>query len=394
MDHALLHRAALPVLQQPDWPDPARAQLMRHRLAAAAPLVDARSVRALRSALADVVAGAAIVVQAGDCAEDPADRSAETVTRKAGLLDLLAGVLKLRTGRPVVRVGRIGGQYAKPRSAPTELVDGVLLPVYRGHLVNDPGPLLADRVPDPARLLSCHGAAGEVLRHLGWRGLSRPHGADSPVWTSHEALLLDYEVPLVRRDELGGNLLTSTHWPWVGERTREVGGPHVALLADVENPVACKLGPRVSPETAVELAARLDPDREPGRLTFIARMGADAVGDRLEPLVEAVRDAGHPAVWLCDPMHGNTVQTPSGLKTRLVTDLAREVEGFAEAVAAAGGVVGGLHLEATPDDVTECADDASGIGAVGDRYTTLCDPRLNPRQAVALVSAWPNGRTR
>ena len=208
------------------------------------------------------------------------------------------------------------------------------------------------------------------------------------MWTSHEALLLDYELPMVRRQPDGGLLLGSAHWPWIGERTRQVDGAHVALLAAVDNPVACKVGPQMTPEQILALCERLDPRREPGRLTLIARMGADAVRAALPPLVRAVRAAGHPVIWLTDPMHGNTVNSPVGLKTRCVETVIREVTDFQSAVAEAGGVDGGLHLETTPDQVTECAVGESEIPGVGEKYTSLCDPRLNPSQAVAVASAW------
>jgi 3-deoxy-7-phosphoheptulonate synthase len=193
---------------------------------------------------------------------------------------------------------------------------------------------------------------------------------------------------MLRQTTAGNLLLTSTHWPWIGERTRQPEGAHVAMLARVVNPVACKLGPGTTPEEALELCALLDPRREPGRLTFIARMGADNVADRLPPLVRAVRAAGHPVIWLCDPMHGNTLTTPDGFKTRYTDTVIREVRGFQWAVNRSGGVAGGLHLETTPDAVTECVHDASEVARVGHKYTSLCDPRLNPVQAVQVAAAW------
>jgi 3-deoxy-7-phosphoheptulonate synthase len=209
------------------------------------------------------------------------------------------------------------------------------------------------------------------------------------VWTSHEALILDYELPMVRRAEDGRTLLTSTHWPWIGERTRQLDGAHVNLLATVDNPVACKIGPAVTAAEVVALCDRLDPHREPGRLTFIARLGAPLVTERLPRLVAAARSSGHPVIWMCDPMHGNTTTTPSGHKTRLVRAVQQEVRDFRAAVVSEGGVPGGLHLETTPTAVHECVSDESEIGRVGTgRYTTLCDPRLNLDQALAVVSAW------
>ncbi|MER7705231.1 3-deoxy-7-phosphoheptulonate synthase [Kitasatospora sp. NPDC097605] len=380
--------AGRPAGQQPGWPDPAEVAAVRKELADRPALVAAADVHRLRALLGRVAQGGAHVLQAGDCAEDPQECTAGDLARKAGLLDLLAGRLKLTTHRPVVRIGRLAGQFAKPRSHPTERCDGVELPVYRGHLVNGPEPHPARRTPDPRRLTAGYEAARRAMDHLGRLAPGAPAAAGPPLWTSHEALLLDYELPLLRRDERGRPLLASTHFPWIGERTRRPDGAHVALLARVVNPVGCKVGPATTAEELRRLCALLDPGREPGRLTLIARLGADRAAEVLPGLVRAVRTAGHPVVWLCDPMHGNTVPGPDGLKTRLVPSLVREVEAFQQAVRAEGGVDGGLHLETTPDDVTECADHAGGLARVGDKYTSLCDPRLNPAQALAVVSAW------
>ncbi|MEV4844551.1 3-deoxy-7-phosphoheptulonate synthase [Micromonospora matsumotoense] len=369
--------------QQPEWEDPAQVAQIRGVLASLPPLIEAESLPTFQRSLADVAAGHAHVLQAGDCAEDPTECTAEHVERKLKLLDALADVMSTATGLPVVRVGRIAGQYAKPRSRPTERVDGVELPVYRGHLVNDPAATCAARRPDPQRLLVGYRSARHTIT-----ALRTGRDADSPVWTSHEALVLDYEIPMLRRDRAGRLVLTSTHWPWIGERTRQLDGAHVALLAQVVNPVACKVGPTMTVAELLALCARLDPLREPGRLTLIARLGTSAVADRLPPLVKAVRAAGHPVIWLVDPMHGNTVTTASGRKTRILTTIVREVTAFQVAVHAAGGVAGGVHLETTPDDVTECIDDGHSTEPAGLRYTTLCDPRLNARQALAVVSAW------
>jgi 3-deoxy-7-phosphoheptulonate synthase len=374
-------------LQQPRWDDLEQTELVRKELSLRAPLVRADDVRVLREQLARVAAGEAHIVQVGDCSEDPDESTPEHVHRKAAVLDLLAGALKLITRRPVVRVGRIAGQFGKPRTSDTEIIDGVELPVYRGHMVNSPEPDAESRRPDPLRLLTGYMAASEITRNLGWHGARRPH-AESTVWTSHEALLLDYEVPMVREQPSGELLLTSTHFPWIGERTRQVDGAHVTLLAKVVNPVGCKVGPTMTEDELLALCKRLDPEREPGRLTLVARMGADNVAERLPALVGAVRRSGHPVIWLTDPMHGNTVRTPSGHKTRLVTTVEREVRAFKHAVESAGGVAGGLHLETTPDDVTECARHAGDIGRVGDVYTSHCDPRLTPDQAISVVTAW------
>ncbi|RJQ70776.1 phospho-2-dehydro-3-deoxyheptonate aldolase [Pseudonocardiaceae bacterium YIM PH 21723] len=371
--------------QQPRWEDPAQVERVRGVLANCPPLVEIESLSRLRMLLAGVAAGHAQVVQAGDCAEDPAECTAAQVERKTGLLQLLGDVVSAITHQPVVPVGRIAGQYAKPRSAATEWVGGVQLPVYRGHMVNGPQPDPEARRPDPQRLLTGYWSASQVMAHLCPTPRAR---VDPAVWTSHEALLLDYEIPMLRRDRQGRLALTSTHWPWIGERTHQLDGAHVELLADVINPVACKVGPRMTATELIGLCARLDPEREPGRLTFIARMGADAVADLLPPLVEAVSDAGHPVIWLVDPMHANTVTSADGRKTRVVETIIREVTAFQAAVRSAGGVPGGIHLETTPAAVTECVDDEYGVDRLGDDYTTFCDPRLNPRQAVSVALAW------
>ncbi|MEU9046832.1 MULTISPECIES: 3-deoxy-7-phosphoheptulonate synthase [unclassified Kitasatospora] len=377
-----------PAAQQPPWPDAGLARRVRGQLAALPGLLEAEEVLALRTRLAEVATGAARVVQAGDCAEDPADCTPGDVARKSELLDLLAGRMEEGTGRPVLRVGRLAGQFAKPRSAPTERIGDLELPAYRGHMVNSPEPAPERRRPDPTRMLSGYRLADAVLRYLGWADRGAHRRPAPEVWTSHEALLLDYEVPLVRRSASGRAWLSSTHWPWIGERTRQVDGAHVTLLAQVVNPVACKVGPTMTTGELLALCERLDPRREAGRLTLITRMGADGIGGRLPALAAAVRAAGHPVIWLCDPMHGNTFATPDGFKTRLLPRIVQEVTRFQDAVGDGGGVAGGLHLETTPDDVTECARTPADVPHVGDKYTSLCDPRLNPDQAVEVVSAW------
>ncbi|MEZ0093515.1 3-deoxy-7-phosphoheptulonate synthase [Streptacidiphilus sp. EB129] len=383
----------LPALQQPSWDAPDALPEITARLAEAPGLVRPDEVRRLGRLLAGVAAGRYQVVQAGDCAEDPGACTPVGIGRKLAQLEALAGVMAVNSGRPVVRVGRIAGQFAKPRSRPTEWVGGVELPVYRGHLINGPEPDAKLRRADPARMLSCYRAAattaGFLRRDAAVRGAC-PVGART--WTSHEALVLDYELPLLRRTgDTGELLLCSTHWPWIGDRTRQLDGAHVTLLAAVANPVACKVGPGMDTGELLALCDRLDPRRTPGRLTLISRMGAGTVADRLPPLVAAVRREGHPVIWLCDPMHANTITVPTGaegLKTRLVTTVAREVRGFLTAVGAAGGIAGGLHLETTPDQVTECVTDASRLHRVGEKYTSLCDPRLNPGQALHIAACW------
>jgi len=289
----------------------------------------------------------------------------------------------------VVRVGRLAGQFAKPRSRPVETVDGVDLPAFRGLMVNSPERNALARRPDPLRMLLCHRAASTAMGYL-WRASSWRPNTSGPVWTSHEALVLDYELPQIRHLSGGRLMLGSTHWPWIGDRTRQIDGAHVRLFSAISNPVACKVGPGMTPDELKALCAALDPAREPGRLTLIARLGADLVAQRLPELVAAVRAAGHPVIWLCDPMHANTVIAADGRKTRQVDTIVREVRAFQEAVTAAGGVAGGLHLETTPDEVSECVADADALSVhrPDDRYTTLCDPRLNPEQALAVVANW------
>ncbi|NYH79981.1 3-deoxy-7-phosphoheptulonate synthase [Actinopolyspora biskrensis] len=374
--------------QQPDWPDPEHVSGVGERLSRLPALVDSVDVRILRGLLADVAAGKMRIVQAGDCAEDPAECTPEHVARRTGMLDSMAGVLRMSTREPVLRVGRIAGQFGKPRSSPTEVVGGRRLPVYRGHMVNALEPSEEDRTPDPERMLGGYRAARDVMNLLGWPGATTGSLIDPPVWTSHEALLLDYELPLTRRDPTGLPVLGSTHWPWIGERTRQVDGAHVALLSQVFNPVACKVGPKATVEEVVELCEALDPERVPGRLTLIARMGEGVIEEGLPPLVRAVRAEGHPVIWMSDPMHGNTVSRADGSKTRLVDSVMSEVRSFRRLVEEEGGVAGGLHLETSPDDVTECVTDGSAPDRAGRGYTSLCDPRLNPEQTLRVVSAW------
>jgi 3-deoxy-7-phosphoheptulonate synthase len=382
---------SLPAEQQPEWSADPQLGPARELLSLRAPLVTGDEVARLHELVAGVAEGRCQVIQAGDCAEDPTECEPGHVTLKAELLDELAAAMGARSGLPVLRVGRIAGQFAKPRSLPVERVGGRPLPVYRGHLVNAPEPDAWARRPVPARMLSCHDAASAAMDALGRLAEARALTPAERVWSSHEALVLDYELPQVRRDRAGRLLLTSTHWPWIGERTRQPDGAHVRLLAAVVNPVACKVGPNADPEELLRICAALDPERVPGRLTLIARMGAEAVAGRLPRLVAAVKAAGHPVGWLSDPMHGNTVTAPGGLKTRYVETVVREVVCFQDAVAAAGGIAAGLHLEATPHEVTECVRDASGAERMDGAYTSLCDPRLNPHQAREVVSAWRGG---
>jgi 3-deoxy-7-phosphoheptulonate synthase len=372
--------------QQPVWPDAARLHEVTAQLSSSPPLVSAEEVRTLRQSLAQVARGRAFLVQAGDCAESLDMPSLDEVAAKVDLVHDIARVVAPALGRRVVCVGRIAGQYAKPRSAPTELIDGCEVPSFRGYLVNSPEPVAASRLPDPMRMLRGYRHASAVYQML--HECARQSEAVNPtafpaLWTSHEALVLDYEEPFVRRDPATGRwLLTSAHLPWIGLRTSAADGAHVAFLAGVINSVGCKIGPNATPEDVVELCRLLDPDREPGRLIFICRLGADQVMGVLPALVDAVASAGHPVIWVCDPMHGNTRLTRDGRKTRQITAILDELHDFFLVLRQAGGWPGGIHLEATPDDVTECV---GGLPPVTEqdmprRYTTVCDPRLNRRQ--------------
>ncbi|WP_381560258.1 3-deoxy-7-phosphoheptulonate synthase [Streptomyces eurythermus] len=372
----------LPALQQPRWENPERAGECRRLLTGLRGLVTGSEVRRLQEVLARCALGKLHVVQVGDCAEDPDESDPQAVRRTVGLIDALAGVWQMSTGTPAVRVGRMAGQYAKPRSRPVEKVGGRTLPVYRGHMVNRPGPHEADRRHLPDHMLHCYEAAARVVGELTRLG----DQAQPAVWTSHEALVLDYELSLIRCDTAGRRLLTSTHWPWIGDRTRDPAHAHVRLLASVVNPVACKVGPTATPEEVLELCAALDPARQPGRLTLISRMGAEAVDERLPPLVEAVRAAGHPVIWLCDPMHANTRRI-HGIKTRHLREITAELRRFHHCVSAAGGIPGGVHLETTAADVAECTDGDTDPVCRPGGYQSLCDPRLNPRQALAVLTA-------
>ena len=373
----------LPAEQQPHWgahPDLSR---VRAELRAAPALTTARDVRTLRGQLAEVALDRAVLLQTGDCAEDIRECAPHHTGRTAALLADLADRLAARTGRPVVRVGRMGGQFAKPRSRPTERTDGMDLPVFRGHLVNSHEPTGPARRHDPLRMLRAYEASERVIGAL---DLLRTDPAGP--WASHEALVLDYEGALVRRDTTTGlPYLASTHFPWIGERTRQLGLAHVELLAAMANPVGCKIGPSATPEEVVRLCGVLDPHRLPGRLTLILRMGAPAAATATGPIAEAVRRAGHPVVWLSDPLHGNTVTATGGIKTRRLTDAVTEAATVRRELHRHGQRLGGLHLETTPADVTECVGGPVAEHLLPERYLTLCDPRLNPRQAHELIDA-------
>ncbi len=425
-----------PVEQQPDWPDQAHLDRALKQIAAFPPLVFAGEARDLTASLGRVAAGNAFLLQAGDCAESFDDFSAVAIREKLRVILQMAVVLTYSLGVPVVKVGRIAGQFAKPRSSPFEVVDGRSLPSFRGHMVNGELPTEAARVPDPDRLVQAYHQSASTLNLLraftkgGFADLSRVHawtqefvatsaegqryeaianeieravrfmracGIDpesSPqlhetdVYTSHEALILGYEEALTRQDSLtGGWYDCSAHMLWIGERTRQLDGAHIEFLRGVGNPIGCKVGPTADPEFVLDLCERLNPARIPGRLTLISRMGASKAEDSLRPLLRAVRDADHPVVWVCDPMHGNTFTSSSGRKTRDFEDVCDEIAGFVRAHEAEGTWPGGVHVELTGDNVTECLGGAEKIldSQLDDRYESVCDPRLNARQSLDLA---------
>ena len=422
--------------QQPLWPDEGALDRALKHLGSLPPLVFAGEARALTAQLAAVAEGKAFLLQAGDCAESFEAFSADGIRDKLKVILQMAVVLTYSTGVPVLKVGRIAGQFAKPRSANTETVDGVELPSFRGHMVNDIAPTAAARVPDPERLVQAYHQSAATLNLLraftkgGFADLSRVHQwnqqfvASSPegrrydrvadhidktlrfmaacgidtasqpnlhevdFFTSHEALILGYEEALTRQDSLTGEWYDcSAHMLWIGERSRQIDGAHVEFLRGVGNPLGCKIGPTATPDDLLGLCEALNPDRVPGRLTLICRMGADRVAEVLPPLLAAVRDAGHPVVWACDPMHGNTFVSDTGRKTRDFDSVLGEIAGFFAAHWEAGTWPGGVHIELTGEDVTEClgGGDALGHADLDDRYETMCDPRLNGRQSIDLA---------
>jgi 3-deoxy-7-phosphoheptulonate synthase len=427
---------ALPAGQQPEWPDEAALESVRTRLRALPPLVFAGEARALLAALGEVCEGRAFLLQAGDCVESFRDVSAPAIREKLKVLLQMSAVLTYGATLPVVKVGRIAGQFAKPRSEPVEVVDGIELPSFRGHIVHSDEPTAAARVPDPERLVQGYYQAASTLNLLraftkgGFADLTLVHTwnrefvASSPagqryealadeieralrfmqavgidlgreptlhevdVWTSHEGLLLEYEEALTRTDSLTGQPYDcSAHMLWIGERTRDPAAAHVEFFSGVCNPVGVKLGPGATADDAVTLAERLNPSRTPGRLTFVVRMGEKRVGDALPPLLRAVREADLPVVWVCDPMHGNMVRTSSGTKTRDFDAIMAELQGFFGACREAGTWPGGVHLEFTGEDVTECLGGSEAVleEQLDHRYETLCDPRLNGRQSLDLA---------
>lgn len=426
----------LPAAQQPEWPDPSALDDALLELRRVPPLVFAGEARSLQSALARAAAGQAFVLQAGDCAETFEDFSADSIRDKLKIVLQMAVVLTYASGLPVVKVGRIAGQFAKPRSSAVELINGRELPSFRGHAVNDSAFEERSRRADPVRLVRAYHQAAATLNLIraftkgGYADLAQIHTwnqefvAASPqgrryesiarqidralrfmaacgidleadaalhqvdFYTSHEALLLGFEEALTRKDSLTGDwYCCSAHMLWVGERTRQPMGAHVEYLSGVKNPVAAKVGPTATPTEIVELCERLDPNREPGRLSLITRMGAERLGRNLPGLLRAVADSGRRVVWICDPMHGNTFTTEAGFKTRRFDDILAEIKTFFAVHEQEGSSPGGVHLELTHEDVTECLGGAEQVldHQLESRYRALCDPRLNARQSLDLV---------
>ncbi len=425
-----------PAVQQPQWPDTGALDNALKQISAFPPLVFAGEARSLQTALGHVASGNAFLLQAGDCAESFEEFSAVNIREKLRVILQMAVMLTYSMGVPVVKVGRIAGQFAKPRSNNTETIDGVELPVFRGHMVNGPDAYAEARIPNPDRLVQAYHQAASTLNLVraftkgGFADLNRVHawnqefvaqsaegqryeqvaseieralafmracGIDTEtntalhqvdVYTSHEALILGYEEALTRQDSLtGGWYDCSAHMLWIGERTRQLDGAHVEFLRGVGNPLGCKIGKTTDVDYVLSLCETLNPARIPGRLTLISRMGANDVEEALRPLLRAVRDAGHPVVWACDPMHGNTYSAPNGRKTRHLEDIVKEITGFVKAHRAEGTWPGGIHIELTGENVTECLGGSEGLGNddLDTRYETVCDPRLNARQSIDLA---------
>jgi 3-deoxy-7-phosphoheptulonate synthase len=425
-----------PALQQPEWPDAAAAAVALARLKASPPLVFAGEARDLRDNLAKAIDGKAFLLQAGDCVESFNELSTIRIREKLKIMLQMSAVLTYGATLPVVKLGRMAGQFTKPRSNPFERVGDEEIPSFRGHMVHDDARTAEARIPDPQRMVEAYNQAAATLNLLraftkgGYADLTQVHlwnqefVSTSPegrryellaaeieralrfmaacgidlvaerrlhevdVFTSHEGLLLDYEEGLTRKDSLTGDWYDcSAHLLWIGERTRELDGAHVAFFAGVHNPLGVKLGPTATPAQAIELCETLNPDRIPGRLTFYARMGAEHVRELLPPLLRAVRDEGHPVLWASDPMHANTIRTGDGVKTRRFDTIMAELEGFFAACWDVGVWPGGVHLEFTGEDVTECLGGADDVleEHLSSRYETLLDPRLNARQSLDLA---------
>ena len=427
-----------PIRQVPDYPDAEKLAGVEAKLAAMPPLVFAGEAQSLKRQLGEVAEGRAFLLQGGDCAESFAEFSADNIRDSFKVILQMAVVLTFGASLPIVKVGRVAGQYAKPRSSPVEALDGMELPSYRGDMINAMPFTEKDRVPDPKRLLRVYEQSAATLNLLrafaqgGLADLTKVHSwvtkfisgtpeaerfqelagriqeslnfmracgitpetarplAETDFYTSHEALLLNYEESLTRRDTITDEkdwYATSAHMIWIGDRTRQPDGAHIEYMRGIGNPIGLKCGPSLDPDELVRLIETLNPDNTPGRLTLIARMGADKVRAGLPPLLKAVKAAGAKVVWCCDPMHGNTIKASSGYKTRRVGDVMAEVRGFFDAHDEIGTYPGGVHFEMTGQNVTECVGGVVDVteARLGDRYHTHCDPRLNGAQALELA---------
>ncbi len=423
----------LPAAQQPVWPDAAELEAVLAELRAQPPLVFAGECDTLTEHLGQAALGNAFVLTGGDCAETFAANTADSIRARLKTVLQMSIVLTYAASLPVVKMGRVAGQYFKPRSKPSETRDGIELPSYLGDAVNSLEFDAEARRPDPARMLKAYHASGAAINLIraftqggyadlrqvhAWnqdfvrestagqlydrlatdidRALSFMHacGADPEefkrvdFYAAHEALGLDYERALTRIDSRTGLPYdVSGHFLWVGERTRQVGGAHVHFASTIRNPIGLKVGPTASPDEILEIVEILNPDRVPGRLSLITRMGAGKVAEALPPIVQKVEASGNPVLWVCDPMHGNTFEASSGHKTRSFDDVIGEVEGFFEVHRQLGTIPGGIHIELTGDDVTECVGGTMGIAedGLGVRYETACDPRLNREQSLELA---------
>lgn len=425
-----------PVLQVPAYPDSAALARAEARLATFPPLVFAGEARDLKTHLGDVARGEAFLLQGGDCAESFAEHGADHIRDFFRVFLQMAVVLTHGASKPVVKVGRVAGQFAKPRSADTETVDGVELPSYRGDIINGIEFTPEARIPDPERLVMAYRQSAATLNLLrafasgGFANLERVHewtvgfmkgsnwfpayedvaqkidGAinfmramgitadntpalrETKFFTSHEALLLGYEEALTRQDSITDEYYaTSGHMLWIGDRTRQPDGAHVEYFAGIKNPIGIKCGPSLSNEDLLQLLDKLNPNNEAGRITLIGRFGAEKVREHLPRLIEAVKASGHTVVWCCDPMHGNTIKANNGYKTRPFDLVLAEVKAFFEVHREMGTYAGGIHVEMTGDDVTECVGGVSAVteASLSDRYHTHCDPRLNASQALELA---------
>lgn len=376
------HFRKLPAAQQPEWPSREQLETALDALPQG-DVVTAHDSQRLSTELASLDRTGGLVLQLGDCVEDiHTDVYADT-RRKLAFIAAAGDHLERVARRPVLTAGRIAGQYAKPRSNTHELIDGLSLPTYRGPIINAPYPTKEARRPRPENVVRAHEAV--LLAHSALRDHASETSARRVIWTSHELLLLDYELQYLRVGT-DGNHLATTHWPWIGARTRQLAGAHIAIAASLRNPVSVKIGPDTSPDEVVDLSITLNPNDLDGKLTFIARMGSTRI-DQLADLARAVRRHGRHVRWISDPMHGNTVTTAHGLKTRHLEDIIYEVQRFQQILLAENVRPAGIHLEATPDDVHECSEN----GAEPDdpnRYRSLLDPRLNPSQTLRVLDAW------